>query len=332
MYTSQSRGQVTLDFTNDVRLRFELNDTLVCQAWLRLLQAVSPAHLAPGDYNHRHGFASEQQINAAIALLRQYAASLGYRLESLNPRNWQDALNQLHKFFPPSFKRSLTKPQFLHAHQMNLIIHWLEQELENKLLNRQKYCFIFDFNHIPSIYKMKQRLTIHDLARFEPHIDFGTIYLHYIHIGKHFLEMFDAYDVQCPADQFVPQTQFNATFGVALHEPSDQRATVEEFERFYREAGGYAKFGINFGDPRLAIGFYPLGQLVDINRFKDAAARQNLRDRLSSSTVIDWSCVEWNTPTMTDMRARNDTASMLTAAPLQPLQRLEKNLKHHVER
>ena len=54
------------------------------------------------------------------------------------------------------------------------------------------------------------------------------------------------------------------------------------------DAGGYAKFGMQFDDPRLAIGFYPLGQLVDIEQFNDAQARQNLREKLRSSAAIGW--------------------------------------------
>ena len=55
MSKSQCLGQVDLDFSNQVRLSFKVNDTLVCRKWLDLLRVVSPKHLAPGEYNHRHG-------------------------------------------------------------------------------------------------------------------------------------------------------------------------------------------------------------------------------------------------------------------------------------
>lgn len=247
-----------------------------------------PDFLLRTNLNHRHGFAGLTEIRSNIGRLKHCAQALGFPLEPMNERNWQSALNQLHIRFPEFFKSKFDRKLFQTAHELNLSIHWLEYELTNLYNKKQQYIFNLDFNHFPQAYNLKSEFPKHEFKHFSPVLGFGNLHLHYIYIGRHFLEMFDARDMVSPASHFRAQHEFNATCGLVFSEPVNSEQLDQDMHDYYLRRGGEAFFRFPYHDPRMAKGFFIVGQLEDLDDYGDSARRQALRDKLRSSSVDSW--------------------------------------------
>lgn len=249
---------------------------------------MTPQIMASNTYNHRHGFATEMEIRRALSLLSTDCDILKLKLPHLNASNWQSVLNQLHVNFPEFERKLQTKQEFYAAHKLNLLIHWLEYELSNHLARKGQYIFNLDFNHRPDAYNLKKPFQGQDLSGFTPHLGFGHLHLHYIHIGRHFLEMHDAQDGVYPKHHFKPQHEFNATCGISFSEPSEDTALRVSLLKYYQMRGGQDYFGYSFDDPAMAIGFFRLGTLTDIDAYASLEERLQLRTKLQSAVVLGW--------------------------------------------
>lgn len=274
-----------------LRLRYRLNDTQTARTWLALMTQMRPEWLVRGDLNHRHGFAHTAQILDALARLQRAARQLGLTLEPVDASGWQATLNRLHLNFPEFFRQRYVRELYDTAHEMNLAIHWLEYELGNVYGGRRQHLFNLDFNHIPEVYRLMGQIPAEEMHRFSPELRFGNLHLHYVYVGRHFLEMFDAQDYLCPAHHFKAQHEFNATCGLVFSEPEDWPARDAAMRRFHARRGGWRFFGYEYDDPRLARGFFKLGELEDVAEYAEPSRREALRSALSEAHVLSWTLV-----------------------------------------
>jgi hypothetical protein len=272
-------------------LRYQLKDTQTARTWLALMAQMQPDWLVRSDLNHRHGFAHAAQVLDALARLQRAARQLGLVLDPLDASTWQAALNRLHLNFPEFFRQRYVPELYQTAHEMNLAIHWLEYELGNVYGGRRQYLFNLDFNHIPEVYGRMGQIPVDEMHCFSPELRFGNLHLHYVYVGRHFLEMFDAQDYLCPVHHFKAQHEFNATCGLVFSEPEDWPARDAAMRQFHARRGGWRFFGYEYDDPRLARGFFKLGELVDLADYADASRRDALRTALSSAHVQSWHLV-----------------------------------------
>ena len=187
--------RVQFTFSCQTKLTYQLNNTRTAARWSAQLAKMHRRFLLRTDVNHRHGFASKPEIQAAVARLQRSAAFLGFPLNPLNRNSWQVELNKLHINFPEFFKNEFDRDKFQAAHETNLLIHWLEYELANLLGQKNQYIFNLDFNHFPAAYDLKTQIPDDEFCNFTPELQFGNLHLHYIYVGRHFLEMFDANDM-----------------------------------------------------------------------------------------------------------------------------------------
>jgi hypothetical protein len=275
-------------FSCQTELTYVLNDTWTALNWATQLSALNGGFLLQTDLNHRHGFASHEEIRARHLRLTQCADELGFQLEPMTITRWQSSLNQLHVNFPEIFKTSLDARRFQLAHEMNLLIHWLEYELTNALTRKEQYLFNLDFNHHPPVYNLKQAFPADEMMHFSSALEFGNLHLHYIYIGRHFLEMFDARDMVCPNSHFKAQHEFNATCGLVFAEPLDSAQMERAMNQYFASRGGADFFGYEFDDPRMAKGFFKLGHLENLGAYATLEQRQALRDQLKSSRILSW--------------------------------------------
>ena len=196
-------------------------------------------------------------------------------------------LNRLHVYFPNWHR--VAPDALVDAHTLNLIIHWLEYEFANVHEHRNEWLINVDFN------QDQATRTLHsfaqaDFTRFSPNLEFGNIHLHYVHKGRHFLELANAQDFVAPRSHFVPQTQFSATFGMVFSEPNAR--DLSELETYYNRRG-VDFFGMKYEDPKLAKGFFKLGELVNADVYRaDKALRDELRNKLTTAEVIGWTINE----------------------------------------
>ncbi len=280
--SSAGRARIQFTLSCQTRLVYQLNPSWTAARWAAQLAKMRPAYLKRMDVNHRHGFATPTEIREALERLKRCAEKLGFTLQQIDRSNWQIALNQLHIEFPEFFKKPRTQDERQLAHEMNLLIHWLEYELPNYFGGKQQYIFNLDFNHLPAAYDLKEEFRAHEFKFFSPTLEFGSLHLHYIYIGRHFLEMFDADDMQSPQQHFRAQHEFNATCGLSFSEPIDENLLKRYMLEYYNRRGGAAFFGYEFDDPKLAVGFFKLGQLENINDYASFEQRQKLRAQIKN--------------------------------------------------
>ena len=280
--------RILFAFSCNTELIYVLNPSWAAQNWLEQLDQMQFRFLLRSDLNHRHGFATLEEVRGAVKRLRLCCTKLGFSFPQLTPTTWQDVLNRLHINFPAFFRRDLDTAKFQTAHEMNLLIHWLEYELVNIFSNAQKYIFNLDFNHFAPAYKLKRTIPYEELGYFSPMLDFGNLHLHYIHIGRHFLEMFDAQDFDSPAIDFQRQKEFTATCGLVFSESIDAEKLGKEMRMYFDKRGGINFFGFTYESLLLAKGFFSLGKLENLYSYKTSEQRQALRDRLKGSHIVNW--------------------------------------------
>jgi hypothetical protein len=280
--------RVKFCFSGGLQLTYTLNGTRTAQLWLGQFARMRTAFLLRSDINHRHGFAGTADILDNIVRLQRVATGLGHSLGPIDRQQWQQSLNRLHVHFPEFFTHHFVPEKFQLAHEMNLLVHWLEYELGNVFGGRRQMLFNLDFNHHAPAYNLKAPFPDDEFDRFSADLVFGNLHLHYIYVGRHFLEMFDACDLQCPPHHFRAQQEFNATCGLVFSEPDDAALRTAQMQAFYGQRGGRQFFGFDFDDPKLARGFFKIGQLENLSDFTTVSARQALRNSLKDSHVVNW--------------------------------------------
>jgi hypothetical protein len=281
--------RVQFTFSSDVNLTYGLNDSKTARLWCDMLSQMQPSYLQRNVVNHRHGFANVDEIGRCVDRLKKSLAVLGLQLpEPIHKGNWHSVLNALHVNFPEFFKVNFDHSKFQAAHEMNLLIHWLEYELVNLYEDKEKYLFNLDFNHYPPAYNLKTDFPEDEYGYFSPDLQFGNLHLHYIFIGRHFLEMFDAQDFVSPAHHFVAQHAFNATCGLVFSEPQDQTKTDSDMREYFARRGGNQFFKHRYDHPKLAKGFFKLGQLQALEAYATKPSRTALRDAIQRSSITAW--------------------------------------------
>lgn len=275
-------------FSDGTKLTYALNNTRTTASWCEQLAQMQPSFLMRSDVNHRHGFATPPEIIAEVDRLKRTTDFLGFAMQRINARNWREALNDLHLHFPGFFNTNTDGRRFHAAHLMNLLIHWLEYELANFYENKGQYLFNLDFNHHPPAYNLKTPIPDDEFDNFSPVLEFGNLHLHYIYIGRHFLEMFDARDLVAPAHHFRAQHEINATCSLVFSEPIDAAALDRQMKAYFYERGGMSFFGYAYENPKLAKGFFRIGRLEHLDQYREPAQRAALRERIKGASVSSW--------------------------------------------
>ena len=283
-----TRRKVHFTFSGGAELTYLLNDTRTTASWFNQFSQMQPQLLLRQDINHRHGFAGSAEIAVAVNRLKATAEFLGFDMQPIEAANWRHALNNLHIHFPGFFKTKPDAKRFHAAHEMNLLIHWLEYELANALENKAQYIFNLDFNHHPLAYNLKTSIPDDEFDNFSAALEFGNLHLHYIYIGRHFLEMFDARDFVAPPEHFRAQHEINATCGLVFSEPCDADILHKSMKEYFDQRGGKSFFGFAYEDAKLAKGFFRIGQLEDIERYSLPSVRAALREKLKNLKIVSW--------------------------------------------
>lgn len=290
-----------VNFTDNISLIYELVEEDIVNEWTRLIQDRTTDHLCP--HNHYIGYVSDDLLNERINRLYNLADYINEHTpdevikQEINKDTYVDALNSMHVHFP------LLKNDEKYQHiwdmlsEYNDIIHWIESTAP---VNWSKYTrspsslfrITLDFNKSDS-----ERKPIPDQAykMFDPNSAFGSLMLHYTHVGKNASELYYKKDFVCPKEQFMPQSEFNAS--VRLLFTDSYPTNHADWKKFY-DARGRDFWGIDFDDPKLAFGFIKIGNLLDITVDgaiieipKDVDSRHSFRQRLVKTKVLDWEII-----------------------------------------
>ena len=291
---------------DDFTLTYDLIDNEVSTLWQELLLE-TPFDLMCKD-NHKSGFETREEVLRKTDRLYELAALIngyvpdGITLIKLDESNWKEALNKLHVHFPMlhtsyAIPENEFKSVLLPAlEEYNDLIHWLEKAYDRIFGSQINMSTIYcDFNKTRVSRFVQIPESGYEL--FTPLTDFGTLCVHYAHVGRHPFELLAAQDYDCPSDQVLPQNQMTASCAMYFHDRDFHRirrwgADVnhlqkinEAFAAFYSARGGREFFGYELADPHLAFGYMKIGQLTNIDLFSTLEARDELRARLTNATL-----------------------------------------------
>jgi hypothetical protein len=111
-----------------------------------------------------------------------------------------------------------------------------------------------------------EQLEFADYDQFTVAKKFGTIYINYCHIGRHLYELFLSKDDFARADHIIPSRRFSADsyiwFGSTTG-PNSLALREKAIESwFFSNSARLNSLGFYWGDPKNAIGWIPVADLV----------------------------------------------------------------------
>jgi hypothetical protein len=185
-------------------------------------------------------------------------------------------LNRLHIHFPELEKSETDTSRLEQLSAYNDFIHELETLNVAKNFN---YILICPDSHN----ELDELISIEDFKYFTPNRNIGDLLLHYCHIGRHPLELYVNNDVNCPADQILPQYKISP-----YHTLRFSKFTIDwrKFTNFYYASKLAWPYKIT--DPRLAIGYIPIGTLIKINDVEVENNTEYQELLMPGTRIIGW--------------------------------------------
>ena len=185
----------------------------------------------------------------------------------------QADLNILHENFPRLHAEHTGEIREL-LRMFNYYIHHLEDI--SRGYNGKRFLFTCEDEGID--------LPEQAYEMFTPTKEYGKLYMNYPHVGKHFMELFGDQDVNIPQEQIQLTHKMCNTLYCWFGEDKftnqhDLDGLMLSMFMFYRQIEH--KLPYKWKDPKLAIGYLPLGEL---NQDVDTDAIAN------NKYVHSWSC------------------------------------------
>jgi hypothetical protein len=256
------------DQSDTVTLRYRLRDHSVVHKWIgRVEQAQAKYHIDnPGRF---YGFGSiEQQtayaleqMNLCIDTINRYQPIVVRRLANIRD---QDTLNYLHNIFE-QYHGLLDQQNTLYWNNapddvkialadLNLLVHRCESIARGA-----------QPRHVVTWYGLPKTETLadEDYQLFESNINFGTVYLNYVEIGKTLEDLAADNDRYISDEAFQPFRHYSADFNVKFWTRQDNQNDSIIKEYYNKNSEFFAGKNLLWGDPKLAIGAIPLADLDD---------------------------------------------------------------------
>lgn len=277
------------DSLDTFTLQYKLRDNPVVPKWCERVESAQVKYTID-DPNRFYGFGSiEEQINNSIGRINNCINTINNfkpiidRL--LTDINDQDTLNYLHHIFevyhglldqqthelwqraPVAVRRALA--------DLNILVHRCES-VQRSALPR----------HVVTYYGLPKDklLAPDDYAYFTDKIEFGTVYLNYVEIGKTLEDLTIDNDQYIGDDAFQPFKHYSADFNVKFWTNTNRqieskcvkiKAYYEANKKFFEDKN------ISWGHPHLTSGSVPLADLV----YK--GSKQELLNNLKTHQHVD---------------------------------------------
>lgn len=268
--------------TPDVKkLTYKLYSHGPAQTWAKLIKNCNVEQLRKSLNPIRAINNIEDKINELIQLIEKMNMWIPTKIITFsNDDTIANNLNRLHIHFPELEKSETDTSRLEQLSAYNDLIHELETlngaKNSNKNLSYILLC--------PDIHnELNELISIEDFKYFTPNRNIGDLLLHYSHVGRHPLELYLNNDVNCPANQILPQYEISP-----FHTLRFSKFTVDQtkFTNFYYTSK--LKWPYKIEDPRLAVGYIPVGTLIKINdvEVENNAMCQELV--MPDTTIIGW--------------------------------------------
>lgn len=242
------RIDLYLGRTADVKLTYEFYDNPVAKVIYERMKT------QPNEVIDREIF---KGFGETVEQLREKLQCIVDKLKTRIPLEYDDILdtNKLHTEFPKYndlyYSDDEVRPLL---QKFNTLIHHIEQMDRFSHPAFQFACYDEGIDFEDSWYN-----------EFCPYKRKGEMYMHYPHVGKHYLEIFMDKDYNVPEDQIVLTHKVANTFsfwcGETLVREGDRAKNLfSDLAEFHEKIA--AKIPYDWGDPRLAIGYVPIGMFV----------------------------------------------------------------------
>ena len=260
-----------IEYNNNFTLKYRLRDNAFVSRWIERVQ-LAQAQYPIDDPERFYGFGHiEQQkkqsiewINQCVDIINNYDPIIDRKLTTVED---QDTLNYLHNIFERYHGMLQTQ-----SHEF-----WLQapQEVKTALANLNVLVHRCEGirkgaepRHVVTYYGLPktETLTRKDYALFEPAVKFGTVYLHYVEIGKTLEDLAIDNDKYIGDDAFKPWQYYSADFSVKFWQDdplliSELNAKIKQYYHDNQEF--FESRGYSWGDYRLTRGGLPLADLED---------------------------------------------------------------------
>tara|TARA_Y100000361_G_C11153340_1_gene342575 strand:+ start:1317 stop:2108 length:792 start_codon:yes stop_codon:yes gene_type:complete len=212
---------------------------------------------------------TKQDIEQKLLAISEKLQQLGL-IESTS----QEDLNDLHENFPRLHEQHTGSTLEL-LREFNYCIHHLEDI--SRGFNSKRFLFTCEGDDGIDLPEEAYEM-------FTPTKEYGKLYMNYPHVGKHFMELFGDLDTAIPDEQIQLTNKMCNTVYCWFGEDKftnqhDLDALMLQMFMFYRQIEH--KLPYKWKDPKLAIGYLPLGEL---NQDVDIDAISN------NKYVHSWSC------------------------------------------
>lgn len=257
------------NLNDEVSLYFKLQNNSVVPKWVRKVQTAWSLGYPIDDPQRFYGFEDEHQsklnvidsINKVLDKLEHFwHIPVGKRLQNIDD---QDTLNFLHHIFEiehGTLNEKQLNPQFQkHISDLNILVHRCES------IQRGNYP-----RHVVTYFGLPKTEVLDpaDYENFTCQIEFGTVYLNYVEIGKTLLDMWSDRDEYIDPKAFRPFMHFSADFVVQFadygYPKQDLHKILTEYymqhQDFFATCGHDLDFLLN------STGMIPLAKLENYNR------------------------------------------------------------------
>ncbi len=272
---------ITLGGDGDqVTLQYRLNRSDVVDLWGDIMQTVTPVDIRPRS-NPWRGIVRDwdskiSELNTLIDTLNSW---LPHKIVGKWGDDANESLNRLHIHFPDLERTEQDPVRRGQLSYYNDLIHEMQSLWGVKQRGRESLQLIIS----PEIDNdLLREIPQHCYSEFTHTCSFGDLFLHYAHAGRHPLEVFYSKDVGVPPHQIVPQTLICANHALKFFDLQFDRV---HFDNFYHSSG--IKWPRELSDPRLAVGYLPMGKLETVNN--TVMTREQVFSLVrNSTTIIDW--------------------------------------------
>jgi hypothetical protein len=290
---------------------FEIYDTPPAQRWLELfkrtqryVQRVNPLDtVAIKHQNVMYGF-GQQNVDACVARISDLVSRLNTiyqsrlpdsdagKLRSVQPGTVsQEILNQLHHEFEAFGDRHRahefagdSQAELRHGlfSKLNNSIHATEAALVNATASAEDASLLAHVNFFPDVY---ESLHERDYRYFTQDLKFGELCMGYHTLGKDFAAVFGNNDLDCIMRKEVRPQRIANTEIITYLGPT--RTGVDDSFRKWWTDNKIDSYGYSLEDPANAVGYLPIGRLLDWQTVSETDVRQ----RISEFDAIEWAIV-----------------------------------------
>lgn len=264
-------------YGGDFSIKYRLRDHPVVAKWierLKLAQSMYPLD----DPKRFYGFGSYEEqidiglkkINRCVDIINNYENIIERKMVDIHD---QDTLNYLHHIFEvyhgvldkqdhDFWKRS---PKEVHVAlaDLNVLVHMCES-----IGRGAKPRHVITYYGLPKT----KMLDDEDYEFFTSNIDFGTVYLNYVEIGKTLEDLTTDNDQYISDDAFRPFRHYSADFNVHFwsSDPRQQQEKYVKIKNYYdKNKEFFIARGYEWGHPHLIPGSIPLADIEGPSIGKD---------------------------------------------------------------